>query len=463
MMKNKKINVCALLFLLISCVSYSTLIYTNYSVFEKLSYAKTVDNIIEGELTPHEDFLNANIKKDDIVKKACRRNGGIAGKEIDTKGPLSFNRWWFGEINGSTAWNYTTGNQSIKIGILDDGIQYDHPNIGNLDTSNSVSYVSGLSALTPTNSHGTLMAGLITGTPSSSYPDLYGIAPNCSVVSIRILNQNDCLTNPSILANAITYAGNHNINILVLSYTLEQSEMTSTLITAINNYNGIIFCAAGNDYYSLDCPPTGNLNGLYQDLYPSVSGFNNVVSIAATDQQHYCSSNFGPISVDFGAPGKGLWSTSINSNVSMCNGSSFAAPIAAGAFALLKSCYSNLLNGCLINILKNSLSTMNTGIAYYNDLCSCYQTCFSIIPDSAETSTNGILNIGAAMSSGSSHLIYTPFSSTQHSIHCSCSQPVNYGNQNHTFQLVMNMNNNPDYIPSYECIYCGYTTNFPSI
>ena len=382
----------------------------------------------------------------------------IASSSINEKS-LTFNKWWLSKINASTAWTYTTGSSSVKIGILDDGIDLNHPNIGNINTSLSCSFVPELSALVPTQSHGTRMAGLITGKPSSAYPTFEGIAPNCELVSLRILKENDALYSPYALACAINYAESNGIQVLVLSYCLtqDQFEYNSYITSAISSYSGMIFCAAGNDYINIDNPP---VSGDFDTLYPSISTYSNIVSIASINSNNKCIHNFGESSVDFAAPGSNLWTTNLNATITPEGGTSFATPIAAGSFALLKSYYPCLSNSQLMTIIMNNLNNMDVSVFDYNLLSSNYNT---LLPPNIEThtSTDGYLNIGAAFSALANHKTYTSISSTQHHVSCLCSTPHNYGNESHDFELVMTKGASDDhnYIPHYVCTKCNYSTN----
>ena len=388
---------------------------------------------------------------------------------------LSGSLWGLTKINASAAWNYTHGSSNIKIGIIDSGIQGTHPSLSNnIDFSLSKSFVTGdfdSYGIIPTNSHGTEVAGII-GAYASSGLNVQGVANQCKLVSLKI-NING-YANVTALINAIDYARQKNIPILTFSnnYFLSQiGSLSSDLVSAINNYPGIIVCSAGNESINIHNP--GLANNLDPDVYfkrylPMYNFPRNKVIVVtgisqATDSnnKNLCIYNFSNQVVDIAAPGEGCLTTTLNSSSCSANGSSIAAPFVSGSIALFMSYFPCLSKQDIINYIFNSsaMSQMSQCAVLVNagyDLGN-YP---SIQPYSiVETETNGILNLGASFNLAISHLTYTSLNNYTHSI--SCSHNYNYGTENHNYVQIRSDYDidDPNSFPTYECTKCHHRTH----
>jgi len=106
----------------------------------------------------------------------------------------------------------------------------------------------------------------------------------------------------------------------------------------------LFVAAAGNNGVNIDSSPQ----------YPASYDASNILSVAAVDNQGKLAyfSNYGPTSVDVGAPGVNVLSTLPNGQYGYYNGTSMATPHVAGAAALLYSRNSNLSVDQVVNTLK---------------------------------------------------------------------------------------------------------------
>jgi subtilisin family serine protease len=150
------------------------------------------------------------------------------------------------------------------------------------------------------------------------------------------------------------------MGVRILNNSWGGGAFSETLYDAIEyaNEKGVLFvAAAGNDGVNTD---------IYPD-YPASFDLPNIISVAASDQSDQralwgrggggddcgfvCSnamavtpgSNYGPKTVDLGAPGKEIYSTVPGNRYLRLTGTSMAAPHVAGVSGLLLARYPDLI------------------------------------------------------------------------------------------------------------------------
>ena len=118
---------------------------------------------------------------------------GTSGGD-DTEEPLNANQWDMRLIGADEAHEVTDGSRDITVGVLDSGIEADHPDLAaNVDASQSVSCVdkgvpnTSATAWQPTNSsHGTHVAGSIGAARNGV--GIVGVAPNVKLASVKVVD-----------------------------------------------------------------------------------------------------------------------------------------------------------------------------------------------------------------------------------------------------------------------------------
>ena len=274
------------------------------------------------------------------------------------------------DIDATEAWDNSVGSSSVVVGIIDTGIDYNHedlaanawvnpneiPGNGIDDDANGViDDVHGFNAINNTgdplddHDHGTHCAGTI-GAVGGNGVGVAGVNWEVQLMGIKFLNAGGSGTTDGAIAS-VNYAvmmRNAGVNLRVLSNSWGGGGFSQALADAIESANtaGMLFvAAAGNAGSDNDASPH----------YPSSYENTNILAVAATDHNDGLAdfSNFGATSVDMGAPGVDILSTTTNNTYSSFSGTSMATPHVSGAAALLLSANDTLT----VEELKTALMT----------------------------------------------------------------------------------------------------------
>jgi subtilisin family serine protease len=177
-----------------------------------------------------------------------------------------------------------------------------------LDDS-SASY---LDSRNPAYSHGTLTAGIIAA-----------VAPDAMIMPLRAFDDNGS-SSTFMIARAIRYAVDHGAQVINMSFgTLADTSVLQSAIEYATSRNVTLVASAGN--YNTSNPQ-------FPAAYPGV------ITIAATDLSDVKAafSNYGS-DIEIDAPGVNVIAPVPGNLYALVNGTSFSAPMVAGAAALLRS------------------------------------------------------------------------------------------------------------------------------
>lgn len=249
-------------------------------------------------------------------------------------------------------WDYTRGDSSITVAVLDSGINVNHPEF-NGRILLGYDFINNDADPTDDHGHGSHTAGIV-GAGIDNGQGMVGICPECSVLPVKVLNYNNAGTWSSV-AQGILFATDHGARVINLS--LGASVSSKTLEAAVSyavERNVLIVAAAGN-------------MGTDRKFYPAA--LDGVLAVSATDanDQRWALSNMGDY-VDLAAPGHAVYSTYYDlqnyySGYNYMSGTSMAAPHVAGLAGLLLSQKPTRTATDLYNIMTKT-ADRRTGAAH---------------------------------------------------------------------------------------------------
>jgi len=301
------------------------------------------------------------------------------------------------DINGPEAWDIFTGAPNQVIAIIDSGVDYNHPDLndnmwvnpgeipgdgidndgnGYIDDIHGYDFYNNDPNPFDDNSHGTHVAGTVCAEGNNNL-GVVGVNWQCKIMALKFLGSGGSGTTAGAIL-AIQYADDMGVKISNNSWGGGGS--SQALSDAIQNAalnNGHIFvAAAGNNNNNTDNIPH----------YPSSYNLDNIISVASTTDSGDKSSfsNYGVNTVDLGAPGSSINSTSPGGGYSIKSGTSMATPHVAGVVALVYGYMSqinpNINYQAVIQTIYNNvrpLSSMN-GITVTGGIVDAYSSLASI-------------------------------------------------------------------------------------
>lgn len=227
------------------------------------------------------------------------------------------------QIKAPAAWDCSRG-KAIKVGVLDTGIDYNHPDI-KPNYKWGISFVPTESTAMDYNSHGTHCAGTIAAAINGA--GVVGVAPAAYLYAIKVLSKTGS-GQWSWLISGIDWAINKK-GLNILSMSLGGGAAPTALETMCNaawNKGVLLIAAAGN----AGSPPVG-----VNSSVGVPARYKNVVAVSAIDSGNLIAgfSSRGP-EVELCAPGVSVLSTIPGGGYGAKSGTSMACPHVSGAAAL---------------------------------------------------------------------------------------------------------------------------------
>ncbi|MDC0506134.1 S8 family serine peptidase [Candidatus Gracilibacteria bacterium] len=239
-------------------------------------------------------------------------------------------------------------SNKIKIGVVDTGIDYNHPDLQKRVTKKlGRDFVNKDKDAIDDQGHGTHVAGTIAASVNKS--GIIGVNPYTKLVPLKICDTNGFCPTYAVL-RALNYAKKKKIDILNMSLGGRGNPAQHEICAGISDYvaaGGIVVAAAGNS----------NINT--SGFVPG--GCSDTITVGAHDQNKSRAvfSNYGA-EVDIAAPGVDIYSTKLSGGYHNLSGTSMAAPHISGVVSLMQAYDQNITAVQAKQTLKQSTFTLAT-------------------------------------------------------------------------------------------------------
>src|SRR5579864_1266017 len=297
------------------------------------------------------NFYDLNDPRNQGVGKITDVNGDGRIDAADILAPMQLSN---GQDTGLGGWAYTGNTQDGDTAHPNDFVGWN--------------FVKNTNNPFDDNGHGTHTAGTIAAIGNNG-TGVVGVDWKAQIMPLKFLDSTGSGSDTNA-ALAIQYAANHGARVSNNSWG--GSGPDQTIANAVNyaGTKGDVFVAAA-----------GNNSANDDTTFFSAASYHlpNMLVVAATDNNGSLASfsNYGPNTVDVGAPGVNIYSTLPNSSYGYKSGTSMATPHVTGTVALLLSQHPDWTYTQLIQQIKSTVT-----------------------PDAAlagKTVTGGIVNAGAAV------------------------------------------------------------------
>jgi subtilisin family serine protease len=283
---------------------------------------------------------------------AVNQGSGIAGADIDV----------------DEAWDITMGSPSIRIAVLDEGVQRNHPDlINNIDPLGfglTVGNSTTGNILSSNSSHGTACAGIIAAEANNNI-GVAGVAPLSKIIPVNIIiNTSGVFGTSAQIATAIDWSWNEGAaDILSNSWgggtasSLVQDAIRRATTMGRGGKGAIVIFSSGNNDAGVASPAifpetiaVGAMSMCLQRKSPTTC-----------DGENFWGGNYGT-GLDISGPGVRIATTrntgtgsAPNADYNLAfNGTSAATPFVAGVAALVLSINNNFTQTQVREILERS-------------------------------------------------------------------------------------------------------------
>jgi subtilisin len=246
---------------------------------------------------------------------------------------------WPERVTRDWAWGGATG-EGVRVCILDSGVEAAHPSVGALDSAVSIDLTADEETIVEEDAdgdlcgHGTACAGIVRG-----------LAPSCSLNSVRVLGAGFTGSGPVLLAG-LRYAVEQQFDVINMS-----------LSTTKKQFATVLHELADNAYFKRTLL-VASAHNMPVESYPWK--FSSVISVGSHEEEDPLTFFYNPNPpVEFFGRGVDVEVAWLGGSTIRCSGNSFATPHMAGICALILSKHPELTPFQLKSVLF--LTSTNVG------------------------------------------------------------------------------------------------------
>ncbi|HTE11194.1 MAG TPA: S8 family serine peptidase, partial [Chitinophagaceae bacterium] len=274
------------------------------------------------------------------------------------------------------AWDITRG-AGIKVAIIDEGVDLTHPDLqaNLLQGFDATKFSSGPGdgkPLSPNNGHGTSCAGIIAAIANNNI-GVAGVAPESKIMPINVVMSSGIFTSYGGIASGFDYAWQSGADVISNSWgggspsSVLDDAITRAVTLGRGGKGTVVLFSSGNGNASISYP-SSNANVI---CVGGISMCGERKSFGSCDGEPWWGANYGP-GLDVAAPcvkvattdisSAGGYNTAAGTNGDYFlefNGTSSAAPNAAGVVALILAANNNLTANQATSILESSCTKLS--------------------------------------------------------------------------------------------------------
>ena len=280
-------------------------------------------------------------------------------------------QYGLGKINASEVYADGYSGSGVIVGVIDTGVDIDHPDLISNIASGGYDYVDTDSDASPSSqgssmSHGTHVAGIIAGMKNDI--GMHGVAYSAKILPLRAGNSAGSFAT-SAIESSIDRAISQNAKVINASFGSDTIATSLADKWKSAHTNDIVTVhAAGND---------GGVNPLLGAQLPYHAGYEDLsstlIAVVATDSNNTITSYSNRCGIAknwcMAAPGDGIYSTvdvtdnNYANNYGTMSGTSMADPHVSGAIAVLRSKWPSKSASQVVTILYDTATDLGvTGI-----------------------------------------------------------------------------------------------------